>query len=172
MLIESIGGEYRRYKKLGEAVLDRLSDEELNQPLGPHGNSVTMLVWHLGGNLTSRFTDFLTSDGEKPWRNRDEEFQPRVESKVSIMEKWNGGWATLFSALGTLSDDSLGEQVKIRGEALTVADALTRSLAHTAYHVGQMVWVGKGILGKEWESLSIPLGKSEEANKRIARQKE
>ena len=170
-VVSSILGEFRRYKALGDAALAQVKDEEL--AVGdPHGgrNSAAILVWHIGGNLRSRFTDFLTSDGEKPWRKRDEEFEGRIVSREEVLAKWNGGWDALFAALEPLTDGQLQETITIRGQSFAVHDALHRSLAHICYHVGQLVFLAKQFRGEEWKNLSIPLGKSEEANRNPAHQ--
>ena len=159
-LISSIEAEYRRYKALGEGAIGQLGDAEVSAP-GPNGgNSIAVIVWHLSGNLASRFTDFLTSDGEKPWRHREEEFAARTVTRDGLMEKWRQGWGVLFEALAGLTDDQLQQQVTIRGQSLAVHDALHRSLAHASYHVGQIVYLAKLQRGAEWRSLSIPPGGS------------
>jgi len=165
-IISSIEGEWRRYKALGEGAFRQLRDDELGKS-GPGGsNSVAIIVWHIAGNLNSRFTDFLNSDGEKPWRNRDSEFQPREGiSRAELLERWNGGWHTLFATLEKLSDENLFGVVTIRGEKFRAHEALHRLLAHTSYHVGQIVFLAKAFRGAEWNSLSIPPVKSEEYNR-------
>jgi hypothetical protein len=155
-VVSSIESEYRRYKALGEGSFEQASDEDLSRPGPGGGNSLAVVVWHIAGNLKSRFTEFLTSDGEKPWRNRDSEFLERTVSRRELLEKWEDGWSVLFAALAGLKDDDLPREVAIRGVALTVSQALHRSLAHTAYHVGQIVYLAKGLRGGEWRSLSIP----------------
>ena len=164
-VISSIVGEFRRYKALGDAALAQLRDDEFTINDGKGGNSAAILVWHVGGNLRSRFTDFLTSDGEKPWRRRDEEFEARTVTRAEMLDKWNGGWNALFTALEPLTDDNLQETVTIRRQSFAVHDALHRSLAHICYHVGQLVFLAKALRGEEWKNLSIPLGKSEDANR-------
>ena len=166
-ILDSIDAEYRRYKALGEGTLAQLGDEDLSRE-GPNGgNSIAVIVWHLSGNLTSRFTDFLTTDGEKPWRRRDEEFDVRAVTRDELLDKWNTGWRALFQALADLTDAHLDRRVTIRGQTLPVHDALHRSLAHTSYHVGQMVYLAKIFRGDEWKSLSIPRGASEAYNQRL-----
>jgi Protein of unknown function (DUF1572) len=164
-ILESIRGEYERYKALGDGAVRQVRDEELSKP-GPSGsNSLAVICWHVSGNLRSRFTDFLTSDGEKPGRNRDEEFDDRTVTRAEFMEKWEAGWSVLFAALADLTDANLGDTITIRGQALKVYEALHRSLAHTAYHVGQMVYLAKAFRGGEqWTSLSIPRGQSQAYN--------
>jgi hypothetical protein len=164
-ILSSITAEFRRYRTLGESALAQLEDAELALA-GPNGgNSAAVLVWHIGGNLASRFTDFLTSDGEKPWRQRDEEFVQRTVTRDEVLEKWNTGWNTLFNALDGLSDDHLRNAVTIRGQSFEVHDALHRALAHISYHVGQIVYLAKSIRGESWNCLSIPIGASEAYNK-------
>jgi len=155
-VLEAVEGEYRRYKGLAEATFDRLTPAELAHVPAAEGNSVAMLVWHISGNLKSRFTAFLTSDGEKPWRQRESEFDERQVSLVELRRKWDEGWDVLFGSLSQLSDADLSKQVSIRGEALSVRAALFRSVTHTSYHVGQIVLLGKSLRGSAWRSLSIP----------------
>ena len=162
-LIASIEAEYRRYKTLGEGAINQVADSQLAQVAGS-GNSIVTIVWHLAGNLKSRFTDFLTSDGEKPWRDRDSEFLARAVSRKQLQAKWEDGWQVLFAALTDVSDADLGRTVTIRGEPHTVAQALHRSLAHAGYHVGQIVYVAKTLRGADWRYLSIPPGQSARFN--------
>ena len=163
-IIESIRGEFVRYKALAEAAIAQLDEPQLAQQPGAGGNSIATICWHVAGNLASRFTDFLTSDGEKPWRRRDDEFLPRSVTRAELLAKWEGGWDVLLTTLSALDDARLGETVTIRGMALRVDEALHRSLAHAAYHVGQIVLVAKTLRGDDWRSLSIPLGKSDVVN--------
>jgi len=158
-LIASIEGEYRRYKALGENAINQLPDAQLAEAAGA-SNSIATIVWHVAGNLASRFTDFLTSDGEKPWRDRDSEFLARHVNRAELQTKWEGGWRVLFATLSALSDADLAKTVTIRGQPHTVAEALHRSLAHTSYHVGQIVFVAKALRGADWRYLSIPPGQS------------
>ncbi|MPZ18470.1 MAG: DUF1572 domain-containing protein [Luteitalea sp.] len=159
-IIESIRGEYLRYKALAEAAMSQLTEAELSAE-GPNGsNSIAVICWHVSGNLRSRFTDFLTGDGEKPWRRREEEFQARSVSRDELISKWEQGWEVLLQTLGALRDDQLGETVTIRGQPLTVHEALQRSLAHASYHAGQIVYLAKSIRGEAWKFLSIPPGGS------------
>lgn len=163
-VISSIEAEYRRYKALGEAAFGQLDPAQLGSA-STGDNSVATIVWHIAGNLESRFTDFLTSDGEKPWRNRESEFEPREKVAIAhVTAKWNRGWETLFAALEGLSDANLGDSVTIRGVEFTVLEALHRSLAHASYHVGQIVYVAKRLRGDSWEHLSIPPGGTEAYN--------
>jgi uncharacterized damage-inducible protein DinB len=165
-LITSIEGEFRRYKKLGDETLAQLQDKELVESGPGGGNSIAVLVWHLSGNLKSRFTDFLTSDGEKPWRHRDDEFLARADvSRRELLEKWEEGWTTLFRSLDSLTDDDLFKTVIIRKEQFRAHEALNRLMAHASYHVGQMVYLGKAFRSSEWKCLSIPLGQSDTFNR-------
>ena len=162
--IESIENEFRRYKSLGEGAFNQLDDSQLADPGPGRGNSVATMVWHLSGNLKSRFTDFLTSDGEKPWRDRESEFLPRNVSSEELLAKWEEGWVLLFSSLQSLEDEDLKRMVMIRGVSVLVRDALHRSLAHAAYHVGQIVYLAKSFRGGGWQYLSIAPGESEQYN--------
>lgn len=163
-VVDSIRAEYQRYQTLAERALDQVPEALLVVPGPGGGNSLTTIAWHIAGNLRSRFSGFLTEDGEKPWRNRDDEFAPRRVSRAALDEHWRAGWATLYDALMPLTDGDLHGTVSIRGQALSVHDALHRSLAHVSYHVGQIVYVAHAHRGPEWEYLSIPPGRSAEYN--------
>jgi len=166
-IIESIRGEYIRYKSLAEGAIAQLEDEEL--AARPDGrNSIVVICWHVSGNLQSRFTDFLTSDGEKPWRHREEEFQNRTATRSELLAKWDEGWKVLLDALKQLTDDQLHATITIRGQVWEVHEALQRSLAHTAYHAGQIVYIAKSLRGTNWQFLSIPPGKSDAYNEKPA----
>lgn len=160
--------EYRRYKNLAEAAMAQLDEADLSRP-GPNGgNSIAVIVWHLAGNLASRFTDFLMTDGEKAWRRRDEEFDQRTATRPELLTRWNAGWDVLFNALGMLSDEDFSREITIRRQPLTVDAALSRSLVHASYHVGQIVYLAKSFRGPAWTSLSIPVGRSEAFNRNPA----
>jgi uncharacterized damage-inducible protein DinB len=163
-LIESVRAEYLRYKALADAAMDQLAEAQLSAPGPSGGNSIAVICWHVAGNLRSRFTDFLTSDGEKPWRQREEEFAQRTVTRAELQEKWNTGWEALLGALDGLDDDQLQRTVTIRGQPLRVHEALHRSLSHASYHVGQIVYLAKSLRGAEWQYLSIPPGKSDAYN--------
>ena len=163
-MIEALNAEFVRYKHLGDKTFTQLGADELSVPPPGGGNSIATICWHVSGNLRSRFTDFLTSDGEKPWRQRDEEFEARDVTKEALLEKWEQGWAALLGALDELKDEHLDGSVVIRGVSLTVREALLRSLAHVSYHVGQIVYAGKMIRGGAWTYLSIPPGGSAQYN--------
>ncbi len=164
MIVEAYKVEYLRYKKLAERTIDQLTENDLHKIIGEENNSVAIIVGHVSGNLKSRFTDFLTSDGEKEWRHRDSEFEDNNLSKAEIIKQIEDGWKVLIGTLDSLTDDDLNKTVTIRQKPLKVIEALTRSLAHTSYHVGQIITIGKIILGKNWKTLSIPKGKSEDYN--------
>lgn len=170
-VVESIEAESRRYKKLGEGAIGQVAEAELAWSAGEGSLSMATIVWHVSGNLASRFTDFLTSDGEKPWRDRESEFSEREVSRIELLEKWEKGWSVLFDALAGLDDSRLGDTVTIRGVGLSVVQALHRSLAHTAYHVGQLVYLAKGLRGGDWRSLSIPPGGSRAYNRKPTSEK-
>jgi uncharacterized damage-inducible protein DinB len=164
-IVESIKAEYLRYKTLAEGAIDQLDEGDLSRAGSNGGNSIAVLCWHVAGNLKSRFTDFLTSDGEKPWRQREEEFSARTVSRSELLAKWRDGWQALLDALAGLTDNDLGKTVTIRQQPLLVHQALLRSLSHASYHVGQIVYVAKGFRGAEWNYLSIPPGQSDSYNK-------
>jgi hypothetical protein len=169
-VIQSVTAEFRRYMALGDSTLSQLNEEQLSVAGPAGGNSIAVLVWHISGNLSSRFTDFLTSDGEKAWRRRDEEFLQRTVTRAELLEKWNSGWSVLFTALSDLSDDHLRKTVAIRGQLFEVHDALHRALGHISYHVGQIVYLGKSLRGDSWNCLTIPIGGSEAYNRNPALQ--
>jgi hypothetical protein len=159
-LIKSIEGEYIRYKALAESALAQVPEAALSESGPAGGNSLAIICWHLSGNLKSRFTEFLTTDGEKPWRNRDEEFVARSITRDELLTKWNAGWTVLLNTLGSLTDDDLHRDVKVRGHSVAVHEALNRSLAHASYHVGQIVYLSHAIVGSGWRYLSIAPGGS------------
>lgn len=170
-MIQDFIDEYRRYRVIGERALEQFSESALNQVMAPEGNSAAMLVRHVSGNLTSRFTDFLTTDGEKAWRDRDEEFADRAYSRAEVDEMWKAGWAVLEQALGSLTESDLSRQVSIRGQALSVHAALCRSATHASYHVGQLVLLARQAADAPWRWISIPKGKSQEYNAAPHREK-
>lgn len=166
--IASIEAEYKRYRAYAEGAFAQLSGEQLNTRPNEVSNSIAMIVWHVSGNLASRFSDFLTSDGEKEWRKREEEFAARMVSKPECLAKWEQGWKVLLDTVASLTDADLVKTVYIRKQPLTVQDALLRSLAHVSMHVGQIVYVGKLLQGSSWKYLSIPPGQSDAYNKNPA----
>lgn len=159
-MIDSFQTELSRYRSIGEKALAQVPDEALSRMPSPDGNSVATLVRHLSGNMKSRFTDFLTSDGEKPWRERDREFDEWHPSRAELDTAWREGWQVLEKAVGDLTDSQLQRQVTIRGRNLTVHDALSRALGHIAYHVGQIVLLARMHASGDWEWISIPKGGS------------
>lgn len=165
MIVKAFKDEYLRYKKLTEQAINQLPEDALHKIIGEGNNSVAILLNHISGNLKSRFTDFLTSDGEKDWRHRDLEFEDMNSQRSEMMSKWSEGWEVLLKTLDSLTDDDLNRSITIRQKPITVIEALTRSLAHTSYHVGQVITISKIILGKNWENLSIPKNKSEDYNR-------
>jgi hypothetical protein len=164
VLIKSFEAEFLRYKVLAEAALEQVPERSLSEPGPSGGNSLATICWHVAGNLQSRFTDFLDSDGEKPWRHREEEFAARTVSRAELLAKWAQGWDALRGALDGLSDAELPRSVVIRGRPLAVHEALHRSLAHVSYHVGQVVYLAHIIRGADWRYLSIPPGGSDAYN--------
>lgn len=171
MVIEALAARFRYHRELAEAALGQVADADLGRALGGDENSIAVLVQHLGGNLRSRFTDFPASDGEKPWRDRDAEFVARPRTREELLEPWRQGWRALDAALGELDDAGLGREVRIRGQALTVLEALVRALAHVAYHVGQLVQLARHFAGPCWRSLSIPRGGSAAYNRDPGRER-
>jgi uncharacterized damage-inducible protein DinB len=164
--ISSVTAEYLRYKALGEAAIEQLDDADLSRA-SSGDNSVATLVWHVAGNFESRFSEFRTSDGEKPWRHRDDEFIPRDATRTQLLEKWNRGWDAVLATLAALADADLNQTVTVRNQPLRIHEALHRSLAHASYHVGQIVYVAKSIRGDRWRCLSIPLGASSAFNVKL-----
>jgi hypothetical protein len=142
-------------KTLGDEAIARLDDAELTKSLDPESNSVAVLVQHIAGNMRSRWTDFLTTDGEKPDRNRDTEFEPGLTTKAQLMPRWEAGWRVLFGALDALKPEDLTRTVLIRGESLSAVDAINRQLVHYGQHVGQIVYLAKHLKWQTWESLSM-----------------
>ena len=156
---------FRNYKKLGDAALDQVpGGADLHKQLDPESNSIAVIIKHLAGNFRSRFTDFLTTDGEKPDRDRDGEFEmPVAVSREDLLALWEAGWAVALGTIEGLRPEDLTRTVTIRGEPFSVVEALNRLVTHTAYHVGQMVYVARHLAWPNWRSLSIPKGKSREA---------
>jgi hypothetical protein len=155
---------YRTYKSLGERALAQVPDRELHTQLDPESNSLAVIIKHLAGNLRSRFSDFLTTDGEKPDRHRDGEFEMNGQvPREELIRWWDAGWATALGSIEALTADDLERTVAIRGEPFLVLEALDRLAAHTAYHVGQIVFLAKHFAGPDWKSLTIPRGQSQQA---------
>jgi Protein of unknown function (DUF1572) len=158
----------RYYKKLAERAMEQVTDEQLFAVLDHEANSIAIIVKHMVGNMRSRWTDFLTTDGEKPDRNRDCEFVDPVATRAALLADWEAGWKCLFRALEPLTEADLGRKVTIRGEAHSVMQAINRQLAHYPYHVGQIVLLAKHFACDQWRSLSVPRNKSAEFNQRVA----
>lgn len=150
----------RYYKSLGESTFAQLEENAILYSPGPESNSIAVIVQHLSGNMLSRWTNFLTEDGEKSWRERDAEFEVHSMGKQEMLELWEKGWSCFFDTLDQLKPEDLTRVVTIRGESLTVTDAINRQLAHYPYHIGQIVYLGRMIAGEAWKSLSIPKGGS------------
>ena len=159
---------FRYYKKLAEGAMEQVSDEQLFAALDEEMNSIAIIVKHMAGNMRSRWTGFLTSDGEKPDRNRDTEFVAPPSTRGDLMQVWNDGWERIFQALEPLSNKDLEREVFIRGEAHSVMQAISRQIAHYAYHCGQIVFLAKHLQAKQWKALTVPRGKSEDFNQRVA----
>ncbi|RMG23711.1 MAG: DUF1572 domain-containing protein [Methanobacteriota archaeon] len=164
-------GEYKRYRALLENAIEQVSEEEMFRRIGEQDNSIAIILKHISGNLLSRFTDFLTTDGEKEWRNREAEFEVHQMNRAALLEKWNKAWKVLEDSVFSLTPADMSKVVKIRGVSFTVEEALARSLAHFSYHVGQIVYLAKHFAGKNWNYLSIPPGKSAEYNKNPMKEK-
>jgi hypothetical protein len=154
---------FRKYRRMAEKAMEPISDEEFFRRLDPESNSVAIIVKHIAGNMRSRWRDFLTTDGEKPDRERDTEFEEAPgETRADVMARWDEGWRLLFEAIDPLAEEDLERTVHIRGEAHSVLQALNRQLTHYASHIGQIVFLAKHLAGPRWTSLSIPRGKSKE----------
>lgn len=159
-LISGIIKQFQYYKTVGDKTLEQLSLEEINYLPNTESNSVSIIIKHMVGNMFSRWTNFLIEDGEKEWRQRDQEFEASYKTKAEVLEAWRNGWKCLFEAISPLSENDLSKIVYIRNEGHTVAEAIFRQLAHYSYHIGQMVYIGKMLKGDQWTSLSIPKGSS------------
>jgi len=162
--LESVRKQFEYYKLLGERTMAQLSDEDLFWQYNAESNSIAVIVKHLWGNMLSRWTDFLTADGEKQWRDREAEFESDIRDRNELRRRWEAGWNCLFEALDSVDEENFGTTVYIRNQGHTIVEAINRQLAHYAYHVGQVVYIGRMIKGVEWESLSIPKGQSKAYN--------
>lgn len=162
--LESVKKQFLYYKMLGEKAMEQLEPEQLFISTNEDTNSIAVIVKHLSGNMLSRWTDFLTSDGEKEWRNRDDEFENTIETKEELLQLWNKGWDCLFNALNPLMEEQLTTIIYIRNEGHTVMEAINRQLAHYPYHIGQIVFYAKMLKNTNWVSLSIPKNKSNSYN--------
>lgn len=158
--LDSVRKQFEYYQHLGEKTFDQVPEEQLFWQYNPESNSIATIVKHLWGNMRSRWTDFLTADGEKEWRQRDAEFENDIRTKEELLQKWSEGWACLYAALDSLMPEDLERIIYIRNQGHTVMEAINRQLAHYPYHVGQIVFLGKMIRNEQWQSLSIPRGGS------------
>jgi Protein of unknown function (DUF1572) len=158
--LESVKKQFQYYKTLGEKSINQLEEHQLFVSFNEDSNSISTIVNHLSGNMLSRWTDFLTTDGEKEWRNRDSEFEEKNTSKQQLIEIWDKGWNCFFDAINSLKPDQLNTIIYIRNEGHTVLEAINRQLAHYPYHIGQIVFYAKMLKSSDWESLSIPKNKS------------
>lgn len=163
---------FRNYKKLAERAIEQISDKEFFAIIDKESNSVAIIVKHIAGNLHSRWRDFLSSDGEKPDRDRDAEFEMVADTRESLMEFWESGWQTLFDNIEPLTVEDFSKTIVIRGEPHTIVEAINRQLTHYAYHVGQIVFLAKHLKSADWETLSVPRNRSAQFNKFLADQQE
>ncbi|URC10935.1 DUF1572 domain-containing protein [Flavobacterium sp. B183] len=171
--LESVKKQFLYYKMLGEKAIAQLEPDQLFVTLNEDTNSIATIVKHVSGNMLSRWTDFLTSDGEKEWRNRDSEFENDLKSKEEVLLIWNEGWDCLLNALNSLNPEQLSDIIYIRNEGHTVIEAINRQLAHYPYHIGQIVFYAKQLKKGDWDSLSIPKNKSGNYNaEKFAKEKE
>ncbi len=162
--LESVKKQFLYYKTIGEKAMHQLEPEQLFVSVNEDTNSIAVIVKHLSGNMLSRWTDFLTSDGEKEWRNRDDEFEATIKTKEELMTLWDKGWNCFFEAINALTPEQLSQIIYIRNEGHTVMEAINRQLAHYPYHVGQIVFYAKMLKQSDWTSLSIPKNKSNDYN--------
>lgn len=163
--LSSVKKQFTYYKGLGDKTIDQISDDKLFYQFNDESNSIAVVVKHLSGNMLSRWTDFMTTDGEKEWRNRDQEFECDFDTKADLLKIWNKGWDCLFEAINSLSDHDLPKEIYIRNMGHSVTEAINRQLAHYSYHVGQIVFLGKMIQSDNWKPLSISKGQSANYNK-------
>lgn len=166
--IEDSHALFTQYKKLAERAIAQVSDPQLFAVISPEANSIAIVMKHMAGNMLSRWTDFLTTDGEKPTRQRDQEFENPPATRAELLALWESAWAVLFSALEPLTDADLARTVTIRGEAHSVMQAINRQVAHYAMHVGQIILLAKHFAGAHWQTLSIARGASGDFNRRVA----
>jgi len=170
MLTKSFLDEYARYRVTAEKAMAQISDEALNRVVSADGNSIATLVRHISGNMVSRFTDFMASDGEKSWRERDAEFDAGPFSRAEVDDAWRRGWEVLEREVGRLRDEDFTRTVTIRGQGMTVLEALLRNVTHIAMHIGQIILLARVSAGDEWKTLSIPRGQSRQFNEQMARE--
>jgi uncharacterized damage-inducible protein DinB len=169
--LDSVIRRFKEYKTLGDKTFAQLVDEEMLFNPNSVSNSIGVIIQHMHGNMLSRWTNFLTEDGEKEWRKREEEFEEHAFTKQQLLDKWNEGWKVFLDTLTSLKEEDLTKTITIRMQPLTVVDAINRQLAHYSYHVGQIVYLGRWIKSEEWKSLSIPKGGSEQFNEKMKESK-
>ena len=165
--LESVQKQFQYYKLLGDRTFMQLDDADLFWQFNDASNSVAIIVKHLWGNMRSRWIDFLTKDGEKEWRHRDTEFEATIQDRDELIDKWEEGWQCLFTALESINEDNFNTVIYIRNQGHSIVEAVNRQLAHYAYHVGQIAYIGRMIKGDQWESLSVPKGKSKAYNQKM-----
>ncbi|AMV38417.1 DUF1572 family protein [Planctomyces sp. SH-PL62] len=167
ILVEGALSAFRANKGWAEKAVSQLRDEKLHRPLDPNTNSIAVIMKHVAGNLLSRWTDFLTTDGEKSWRNRDDEFVDTFASRDELLAYWESGWNALFDSLESLTAEDVSKTITIRGEPHSVPLAIQRSLAHCGYHVGQIILIARVLAGDDWETITIPRGGSGGFNRQV-----
>lgn len=167
LYIDSIKKRFLYYKNLGDKTFEQLTDEHVFWQYNEESNSIATIVKHVSGNMISRWTNFLTEDGEKPWRNRDSEFSNSLKNKTDVIELWENGWRVFLDALSEINEQNLESTIYIRGEAHSVLDAVNRQLAHYPYHIGQMVYIAKMLKNNDWKTLSIARNTSEDFNQKM-----
>lgn len=160
---------FRYYKMLGEKSFEQLNEKEMHYQVNEESNSIAIIIQHMHGNMISRFTNFLTEDGEKEWRKRDAEFEPTQLSKADLLARWNEGWELVLYTISTLKPNDLLQEITVRSEKLFAFDAILRQLAHYAYHIGQIIFIAKMFRNAQWNSLSIPRNKSKEYEQEVRR---
>jgi len=161
---------FRNYKKLADRAIEQVSDEEFFAIIDAESNSIAVIVKHVAGNLHSRWRDFLTTDGEKPDRDRDQEFEMMADSRASLIGFWDSGWETMFKNIEPLTEEDFARTIRIRGEPHTVVEAINRQLTHYSYHIGQIVFLAKHLRSAEWKTLSVPRNRSAQYNQHLADQ--
>jgi uncharacterized damage-inducible protein DinB len=168
LFLSSVIKRFKEYKGLGEKTFAQLNDQEIHFSPNAESNSIAVIIQHMHGNMLSRWTNFLTEDGEKQWRNRDDEFEVHQFSKQELMDKWEQGWKVVLDTVESLGATDLSRTITIRSQPLNVVDAINRQMAHYSYHVGQIVYLGRWIKQDQWTSLSIPKNKSAEYNEKMS----
>ena len=165
LYLESILKRFKEYKALGDKTFDQLNEADMFFKPNEASNSIAVIIQHLHGNMLSRWTNFLTEDGEKEWRKRDEEFEEQQFSRQQLLDKWNEGWNIFLDTLESLKEEDLVKTITVRTQPLVVIDAINRQMAHYSSHVGQIIYIGRWIRSDEWKTLSIPKGNSQQFNK-------